>query len=151
MLGGPLPDVPPGLVPPRALNSACPPSDMRRPAKGLVGTLRPARSASSSMAESSEVEVEVEMLARRSRGKKGEAVCVGEPDRPRVLMDMRRGGAIGVAMGAECGAEGVPETLFERLPKRALKVLEVKEPRRGRPAVLAGGLSSVMLSCGEGV
>jgi hypothetical protein len=113
---------------------------MRRPAKGLVDT-------SSSMAESSEAE---EVLARRSRGKKGELVWVGEPERPRVLMDMRRGG-IGVEMGAGWGAEGGPETLWERLPKRELKVLEVKEPRRAwLPAVVAGFLSSVMLSC-EGV
>jgi len=90
-----------------------------------------------------ESEPAVDTLPRRAAAMalKGE-VCEGEvPESPRVLIDIRRrcwSWAAAVEMGPGKGFWPVeaddPETLLER-PKMELKVLEVKEPRRGRPPV----------------
>lgn len=149
---------------------------------GVVGT-DPVSGESSSMADSETAElgreeaVDEAMEARRSCGKKGGPVVVerGEPERPRVEMDMRRREGVGrgavvedgggleegemVEEGGEGfwrGAEGgVPLPLplllplvLPRGPKMAEKVVLEKEPRR-RSGV-GVGVSSVIVVVGVG-
>jgi hypothetical protein len=78
----------PGLLPPLTPRRACAPKDIRR-AKGVVGALRPGPSSSSMAFSSNDSEPAVEMLPRRALNGNGD-VCVGEPDKPSVEIDMRR-------------------------------------------------------------
>ena len=99
-----------------------------------------------------ESEPAVETLPRRPPGKPNPEVCMGDvPERPSAEMDMRRPGVVAVVTGAGCGAtaEVGPDVLLVR-PKRAVKVLEVKEARRwrGEPEVSGGELfSSDIVGC----
>ena len=119
----------------RALKSACAPKLILR-AKGVVGTLRvgPGPSSSSIAFSSIESEPAVETLPRRPLGRPKPGVCMGDvPVRPSVVIDKRRPGTVAVETGAGWAATPVvlegPEVLLFR-PKRAVKVLEVKEARR---------------------
>ncbi len=118
-----------------------------------MGTLRADGPSSSSTAFSSmESEPAVETLPRRPAGNVNPVVWMGEvPDSPSVEIDIRRPGAVAAVTGAGCEATpdgGLPDTLFVR-PKRAVKVLEVKEPRRwrGEPEESLELLSSPMMAC----
>lgn len=106
----------------------------------MGGLLRAGASSSSIAFSSMESEPAVEKLPRRPPKTKGE-VCVGEvPDKPSVVIDMRRRWSCAAeAMVPGKGAVGPPEVLLERA-KRLLKVVEVIEPRRGRLAPSFGGL-----------
>jgi hypothetical protein len=67
----------------------------------------------------------------------------GAPERPIAAMDMRRLGAAAVLIGPGWGATAgeVPAVLLLR-PNSAVKVLEVKDPRRGLVEVSGGELFS---------
>jgi hypothetical protein len=73
------------------------------------------------------------------------------PERPIAAIDMRRLGAAAVLTGPGCGATAggvpeVPDVLLLR-PKSAVKVFEVKDPRRGLVDVSGGELFSSDILC----
>jgi hypothetical protein len=87
---------------------------------------------------SNDSEPAVEILPRLALNGNGD-VCVGEPDKPSVEIDMRRrwSCAAAVVMGPGNGAVGVPVVLLGR-PKMLLNAWVVKEPRRFLAASLGG-------------
>jgi len=72
------------------------------------------------------------------------------PERPIAAIDMRRLGAgvAAVLIGPGCGATAgeAPDVLLLR-PKSAVKVFEVKDPRRGLVEVSGGELFSSDILC----
>ncbi|KAI9814088.1 MAG: hypothetical protein M1832_005976 [Thelocarpon impressellum] len=148
----PLPLLP---FPARTSRRARAPKLMRR-AKGVVGTEADVGAAPSpsSMTFSSTAggpEPALDMLSRREAaepGPKGE-VWVGEvPERPSVVMDMRRRlWALAAADAMEPGKAEVPPALLGDRPKRPEKGWPgEKEARRGK--VGEGGLGGGVLSAG---
>lgn len=137
------------ILPARASRRACAPKDTRR-AKGELGvTLGEVPSASSATASSlfGIDPHELDRLPRRKARLPKAEVCVGEPDRPRVVMDSRRcwlGWVLLPVFGGLC------------LEKRSLKGrLEAKELRRGRFSEAGTEMgeverSSDMMICGAG-
>ncbi len=86
----------------------------------------------------------METLPRRPPGIPKLEVWIGEvPERPIAAMDMRRLGAAAVLIGPGWGATAgeVPDVLLLR-PKSAVKVLDVKEPRRALVEVSGGEVFS---------
>ena len=91
----------------------------------------------------------METLPRRPPGKPKLEVWMGEvPERPIAAMDMRRLGAAAVLAGPGCGAipEEAPDVLLLR-PKSAVKVFEVKDPRRALVELSGGELFSSDILC----
>lgn len=122
---------------------------MRR-ASGEVGAVTgesPSSTALSSNVDEAEPVPALETLSRREAPAAKGDVWVGEPDRPRVEMDMRR--PVCVLAAAEAigpGKAEVPVALVGERPKMLVKGCPgEKEARRSRDVAMAG-VDGVMLS-----